>query len=233
MISTKMDSAMMELNGTHEATIRVKAHSALFNKFETTASTHKCNVKTTRLPIDDRARTLDTVNPFLSTLHRHFRPHPQELRLTSECDIRLTNSWAAAILLQLSDKAKVWANHRFWAHASAGVAGVSNGSKFPGRFRIWFQPGTEPLHRVSTQNPLLKSQHFPLQLSISVLIVSQHEQSVYCAVLVAPSPPAFRLAIRQVLVESRSKTRQFRFNSAIVSQPLNEYQSDRKSESGR
>ena len=43
---------------------------------------------------------------------------------------------------------------------------VSNGSKFPGRFRVRFQPGTEPLQRVSTQNPLLKSQHFLLQLSI-------------------------------------------------------------------
>jgi len=51
--------------------------------------------------------------------------------------------------------------------------------------------------------------------------------------LVAPSPPAFRFAIRQVFVESRSKTRQFRLNSAFISQPLNEYQSDRKFESGR
>ena len=47
-----------------------------------------------------------------------------------------------------------------------GTGSVSNGSKFPGRFRVRFQPGTEPLQRVSTQNPLLKSQHFLLQLSI-------------------------------------------------------------------
>jgi hypothetical protein len=31
------------------------------------------------------------------------------------------------------------------------VASVSNGSKFPGQFRVQFQPGTEPLQRVSTQ----------------------------------------------------------------------------------
>jgi len=114
-----------------------------------------------------------------------------------------------------------------------GAGSVSNGSKFPGRFRVRFQPGTEPLQRVSIQNPLLKSQHFLLRLSIWVLIVSQHEQYVDCAVLVAPLPPAFRFAIRQVLVESRSKTRQFRWNSAFISQPLNEYQSDRKSARGR
>jgi len=113
------------------------------------------------------------------------------------------------------------------------VASVSNGSKIAGRFRVRFYPGTEQLQRVSTQNPLLKSQHFLLQLSIWVLIVSQHVQYVDCAVLVAVSPPAFRFAIRQVFVESRSKTRQFRLNSAFISLPLNEYQSDRKSGSGR
>jgi len=73
------------------------------------------------------------------------------------------------------------------------VYSVSNGSKFPGRFRVRFQPGTEPLQRVFTQNPLLKSQHLLHQLSIWVLIVSQHEQYVDCAVLVAPSPRACRL----------------------------------------
>ena len=110
---------------------------------------------------------------------------------------------------------------------------ASNESKFPAWFRVRFQPGTEPLQRVSTHNPLLKCQHFLLQLSIWVLIVSQQEQYVNCPDLVAPSPPAFRFAIRQVFVESRSKTRQFRFNSPFNLQPLNEYQSDRKSESGR
>jgi len=110
---------------------------------------------------------------------------------------------------------------------------VSNRSKFPGRFRIRFQRGTEPLQWVSTQNPLLKSQHFLLQVSNSVLIVSQHDQYVDCAVLVALSPPGFRFAIQQVFIESRSKTRQFHLNSAFISQPLNEYQSDRKSETGR
>ena len=43
---------------------------------------------------------------------------------------------------------------------------VSNGSKFPGQFWVRFQPGTEPLQRVPTQQPLLKRQHFLLQLNI-------------------------------------------------------------------
>jgi hypothetical protein len=47
-----------------------------------------------------------------------------------------------------------------------GSASVSNGSKFPGQFRVRFQLGTEPLQWVATQNLLLKSQHFLLQLSI-------------------------------------------------------------------
>ena len=110
---------------------------------------------------------------------------------------------------------------------------VSKRSKFRGRLRVRFNPATEPLQRVTTQNLLLKRQHFLLQLRIWVLIVSQHEQYVDCAVLVAPSPPAFRFAIREVLVGSPSKTRQFRLNTAFISQPLNEYQSDRKSDSGR
>jgi len=55
------------------------------------------------------------------------------------------------------------------------VDSVSNGSKFPVRFRVWFRPGTGPLQRVSTQKPLLKSHHSLLQLSIGVLIVSRHD----------------------------------------------------------
>ena len=113
------------------------------------------------------------------------------------------------------------------------IRSVSKGYKSPGRFRVPFQPGTEPTHSVSTQKPLLKSQHFLLQLSIWVLTIWQDAQHVDCAHLVAPSPPTFRCAIRQGFVESRSKPRQFRFNSAFISQPLNEYQSDRKSQSGR
>jgi hypothetical protein len=113
------------------------------------------------------------------------------------------------------------------------VYSVSNGSKLPGQFRVRFEHGTEQLHRVSTHNPFLKSQHFLLELSISVLIISQHDQYVDCVGLVDLSPPGFRFAIRQVFVDSRSKTRQFCSNSAFISQPLNEYQSDRKSESGR
>jgi len=37
---------------------------------------------------------------------------------------------------------------------------VSNRSKFPVRFRVLFQPGTEPLQRVSTQNPAFQHHNF-------------------------------------------------------------------------
>jgi hypothetical protein len=111
---------------------------------------------------------------------------------------------------------------------SATVSTVSNRSKYPGQFRVRFQCGTEPLQQVSTQNPLLKSQHVLPQLNISVLIISQHNQYVDCAVLVTLSPPAFRFAIRQVFIESQLKTLPFRFNSVTISQPFNEYLSDCK-----
>jgi len=102
---------------------------------------------------------------------------------------------------------------RFWLILSSSPgSNVSNRSKFPGQFRVQFQPGTELLQQVSTYNPLVKSQHFLLQWSIWVLIVSQHDEYVDCAVSVALSPPAFRFAIRQVFVESRSKTHQFGLN---------------------
>jgi hypothetical protein len=116
---------------------------------------------------------------------------------------------------------------------SSVLGSVSNGSKFVGWFRVCFQPVTELFQQVSTQNSLLKSQHCLLQLSIRVLIVSQHDQDVYWAVLVALSPPAFRFAIWQVFVESRSNTRQFPINSAIISQPVKEYQLDWKLECRR
>jgi hypothetical protein len=46
------------------------------------------------------------------------------------------------------------------------TASVSNGSKFLVWFRVRFRPRTGPLQRVLTQNPLLKSEHLLLQLSI-------------------------------------------------------------------
>jgi len=138
---------------------------------------------------------------------------------------------------------------RFWVLSFASgciVTSVSNGSKFPGWSRVRFHPnpdrGTGSYHTknpdrrkwagFTTKNPAW-NWPFWLQFSIWVLIVSQHDQYVDCAVSVALSPPAFRMAIRQVFVESRSKTRRFRLKPAMISQPLNEYQSDRESESGR
>ena len=110
----------------------------------------------------------------------------------------------------------------------APIDNVSDGYKFPAHFRVRFQPGTKPFQQVSTQNPLLKSQHFLLQLSIWVLIVSQHDQYVACAVPVALSPHGFRFAIRHVFVGSRSKTTQFRLTSPMISQLFNKYLSDCK-----
>jgi len=72
-----------------------------------------------------------------------------------------------------------------------------------------------------------------LHLGFWVLIVSWHDQYVNCAVLAALSPPDLRYVSRQIFVESLLKTRKFRLQFAISSQPLNECQSDRKSENGR
>jgi hypothetical protein len=79
---------------------------------------------------------------------------------------------------------------------------VSNRSKFPGRFLVQFWPGTRLLQRVSIQNLLFESQHFFLQLTIGVLIVSRHnlylEYPVWCPL----SSPVLRFAIRPIVVES-------------------------------
>ena len=40
------------------------------------------------------------------------------------------------------------------------IASVSNGSKFPVRFRVRFQAGTRPLQRVSTKNPAFQIYYF-------------------------------------------------------------------------
>jgi hypothetical protein len=49
-------------------------------------------------------------------------PSAQEIGLTDEFGIPLTNGWAAAALLKFRDKGAVWANHRFPVHASTGIA---------------------------------------------------------------------------------------------------------------
>jgi hypothetical protein len=122
MISEQMDSAIIELNATNEALIRVKANSAPISTFQTNSSNCIFNVKPTALPTCNGARTLDTITSLLSTLHHHFRPRAEELGLTDECGIHLRNGWAVAALLQFRDKAAVWANHRFLLDPSAGVA---------------------------------------------------------------------------------------------------------------
>jgi len=58
------------------------------------------------------------------------------------------------------------------------IDSVTNGSKMLGWFRVQFRSGIGLLQGASTQNLLFKSQHFLFQLSIGVLIVSQHNLSM-------------------------------------------------------
>jgi len=97
-------------------------NSAPISTFQTNSTNGAFNVKMTRLPTYDGTRTLDPITSFISTLYHHFGPYAQKLGWTDESGIPLTNGWAAMALLQFRKKAAVWANHRFLAHASAGVA---------------------------------------------------------------------------------------------------------------
>jgi len=101
------------------------------------------------------------------------------------------------------------------------IPSVSNGSKIPVQCRVRFQPGTGPLQRVSTQNPLLKSQHFLLQLSIGVLIVSRHNLYVKYAVWFLLSSPVLRVAIGSIVVETRWKPGHCDVIFGLISQRLN------------
>jgi len=113
------------------------------------------------------------------------------------------------------------------------VASVSNWSKVPVRFRVQFRPGTRLLEWVFTQNLLLKSQHALLQLSIGVLIISQNNINMKYAVWCPLSSPMLRFAIRSIVVKSRWKPGHFGLIFGLISQRLNDYWSDRKSENRR
>ena len=95
------------------------------------------------------------------------------------------------------------------------------------------KPGPLEVCRFCHQKPGISTSQRCFQLSIWVLIISWNDQYRECAVLPALSPPDFRYVIRPIFVESLSNTRWFHVKWALSSQPLNEYQSDRKSESGR
>jgi len=110
---------------------------------------------------------------------------------------------------------------------------ISNRSKWVVQFRIWFQTGTGPLHPVSTHNPLLKSQHCLLHLSIWVQIVSWHILYVKYAVWCLLSSPVLRFAIGPIVMGSRWKPGNFGVIFGLISQQLNEYGSNRNSENGR
>jgi len=79
---------------------------------------------------------------------------------------------------------------------------VRNGSEF----RVWcqFRVGTEPgpTQHVSTENPLVKCQHFILQLSIWVLILSQHNVYARYAVWCPLSSPHLRFEIGSIFIKS-------------------------------
>jgi len=95
------------------------------------------------------------------------------------------------------------------------------------------KPGPLHLGRLPPRNPAFASPDIPLQLSIWVLIISWHDLYVHCAVFAGLSSPALRFAIPSIFVESLSKTCRCRLQSSLILEPLKEYQSDRKSESGR
>jgi hypothetical protein len=87
--------------------------------------------------------------------------------------------------------------------------------------------------RLDQQKPGVWSSWCWLWWSISVMMVSWHDQYVECAVLPALLIPAVRLAIRPILVESISKTRQFHVQCRWLSQWFRKYLSNYKSDSRR
>jgi len=113
---------MMELNATNGTSIHVKDNSVPVSTLHTNSSNHRFDVTTTRLPTYNGTRTLDEVIFFIVTVHPYFGHHTQEEGLKDEFGILLTNGSAAQGLLLFCDKAAVWANHQFAAHASAGEA---------------------------------------------------------------------------------------------------------------
>jgi len=124
---------------------------------------------------------------------------------------------------------------------------VSDGANPLGRFLVMVRTATEqvqlfsnfkhpgPLHlgRYPAYNLPVASPDLSLQLTIWVLIVLWQEQYVDCAVFAQHSPAAVRLEIRSIFVEWRSETRYFCWKLALLWHPLNEYLSDRNSDSGR
>ena len=146
----------------------------------------------------------------------------------------------------LSDFRRKHATYSVWQMVG-GVCSVSNSSNLLERLQVRVVTGTElrqrfyqmknPDHwhlgRFPPQNPAFASPDISLQLNIWVLIVSCHDQYIYFVVLAALSPPTFRFVIRLIFIESQSKTGYFRVKCAFISQPLNKYQFDHKSESRR
>jgi len=72
-----------------------------------------------------------------------------------------------------------------------------------------------------------------LQLSIRLIIVSWHSQHINCSPVVPLPPPAFQFAIRLIFVEWLWNNVSFWPKLPGFRSQLNEYLTDRKSESGR
>jgi len=138
---------------------------------------------------------------------------------TGSVNNKMVVNWLVLQRFQVANKPKapVWLrNHQ----------GTRTGHNPPGLWPGWNRSAV-PFHGSYTLAELW------LQISFWVLIVSWHDQYVYCAVLPALSPPAFRFAIRPIFVELLWNNARFYVIFAGFRQWLNEYWSDRQSESGR
>jgi len=67
------------------------------------------------------------------------------------------------------------------------------------------------------------SAQFWLQLSITVLIISSHNQYVDCVVCASLSPPAVKFATVPIFCESILKTHNFRTKHGVFSEQFNQY----------
>jgi len=92
---------------------------------------------------------------------------------------------------------------------------------------------TVEMGQFDNYKPDISWSQFRLQLCVWVLIVSWHEQYVYCAVWATLSLAAARMAIGRTLFGSILKLRKIHNNYGVISQRFNEYWSDCKSESGK
>jgi len=95
------------------------------------------------------------------------------------------------------------------------------------------KPGPLQLGRFYHPKPGISTSQVWLLLSIWVLIILWHDQYVDCSVLACHSLPAVKFAIRTIFIQSQLKIREIHMKYCVISQPLEEYWSDRKTECER